>query len=202
MTNAQITALRDQILSALLPAVPFDGWTWEATQNAATDAGLQTDIARAVFPDGLQDAVAHFSDWADRETFKKLGAPGKGESSRIRDRIETAAWTRLNVLAPHRDAVRQALAFWSVPPRPLMGSRIVWRTADRIWTWAGDTATDYNRYTKRGILAGVLTTTELAWIQDESEDFTATRDFLSHRIENALQFWSILGRMKTAGRRF
>jgi ubiquinone biosynthesis protein COQ9 len=37
-----------------------------------------------------------------------------------------------------------------------LGARLLWDSADSIWRWAGDTATDENHYSKRAILSGVL----------------------------------------------
>lgn len=189
---------RDAILTAMLPHVPFDGWTLDLARRAATETGAQTELITALFPDGLPDIVAHFSDLMDRQMRAALSKT-KIEDLRVRDRIEAAVWARLAALEPHKDAMRLALAYWSVPPRSLRAGQIVWRTADRIWQWAGDTATDYNRYTKRTLLSGILTTTLLVWIKDTSENHQNTHDFLTRRIDNVLQIGQIMGRFKSKG---
>lgn len=194
--STKLVDLRDQVVTALLPHIPFDGWTWTAVQQAVAHLNLQDGMETALFPDGVCDVVAHFSDMMDRAMLRQLDNVPP-ENMRVRDRIETAVGTRLNAMTPHKDAIRLAMAYWSVPPRHLRAARLIWRTADRIWTWAGDTATDYNRQTKRTLLSGVLTATTLAWLKDDSPDNINTHEFLHRRIENIMQFGQILGRFKS-----
>lgn len=188
--------IRDRIIETALPDVPFDGWTWDGIKQAAAKAGYGEDMAPAVFPAGLKDAVAHFADLADRWMMEQLASVNP-ENMRVRDRVSYCVLTRFDVLRPHKEAVRRALSYWSVPGgRSMKAGKTVWRTADRIWDWAGDTATDYNRYTKRGLLSGILATTMLVWLDDDSEGEQKTRDFLDRRIENVMQFGRILGKIK------
>ena len=49
-----------------------------------------------------------------------------------------------------------AVAFWVRPMRKFEGAKLVWKTADKIWNWAGDTSSDYNYYTKRALLSAVI----------------------------------------------
>jgi len=67
-----------------------------------------------------------------------------------------------------------------------MGAELSFRTADAIWRGIGDTSSDFNYYTKRLLLAGVVTSTMLYWFSDESEDGQPTWDFLDRRIENVM----------------
>ena len=57
-----------------------------------------------------------------------------------------------------------------------------------MWRLAGDTATDYNHYTKRAMLAGIYAATIAVFLNDESEGQVETRAFLARRIENIMQF--------------
>lgn len=193
---------RDNILTNVLPDIPFTGWTWPVVEAAAEKAGYPSAMAGAVFPGGLADMVAHFSDWADRGMLAAL-ADTDPETLRVRDRVALAVETRLRLLQPHRDAVRAALSYWALPLRGMRAGGTVWRTADRIWTWAGDTATDYNRYTKRALLCGVIGSTTMAWLDDKAgrdgANMDATRAFLDRRIENVMQWGRFIGKMKRQG---
>jgi ubiquinone biosynthesis protein COQ9 len=59
---------------------------------------------------------------------------------------------------------------------------------------AGDRATDYNYYTKRLLLAGVLSSTTLFWLNDRSKDHAATWAFLDRRIDEVLKVGGRLGK--------
>ena len=57
-----------------------------------------------------------------------------------------------------------------------------------MWRLAGDTATDYNHYTKRLTLSAVYTSTLLAWLDDDSEGFADTAAFLDRRLDDVMRF--------------
>ena len=67
-----------------------------------------------------------------------------------------------------------------------------------MWRAAGDTSTDFNFYTKRGILAGRLWRHLMRWFNDTSEDEAATEEFLAARIENVMQFEKFKAKAKEA----
>lgn len=186
----------DRILEAALPEVPFDGWTWKVIEQAAVRAGYELSMARSVFPGGVSSALDHFSGMADRLMLERLGAVDP-ETLRVRDRIHMAVMARLRVLYPWRDAVRQAASYWAMPSRIGQGSRIMWRTADIIWRWAGDTATDYNHYSKRTLLCGVMASTTLVWLDDNSQGVTETEAFLERRIGSVLTLGKAIGKIKS-----
>jgi ubiquinone biosynthesis protein COQ9 len=195
--NTRNETIKAAILEQALPDVPFDGWTMQVLERAAQKAGFEAAMVVFVFPAGVKDAVSYLSHWADAQMLKKLKAQ-KNPPPRVRDKIALAVRTRLEILAPHKEAERLAIAYWMRPLRKWEGVKLVWKSADAIWDWAGDTATDYNRYTKRGLLSGVLTATTLFWISDTSAGSQDSWAFLDRRIDNVLSVGKIVGRLKTA----
>ncbi len=91
-------------------------------------------------------------------------------------------------MASDRESLRRALAILALPQNLGRAARLGWRTVDGIWRTAGDTATDYNHYTKRAILLGVYGATVTVFLDDDSEDFADTRAFLARRIEGIMRF--------------
>lgn len=189
--------IRNKILAAALPDVAFDGWTLDVLERAAFQAGYESSMAHSVFPGGVDDAIAWFSHWADEAMLKALKG-GNAPAVRVRDLVAQAVWARFTVLGPHKEAVRLAMAWWARPFRKVAAARALWATADEIWIFAGDKATDYNRYTKRSLLCGVLASTTLYWLNDASQDHEDSRDFLDRRIENVLVIGKIVGKLKKA----
>lgn len=189
------TQIRDEILLAVLPNVAFDGWEWSVVCDFAVQAGHSENIARAVFPGKMVGVLDHFADWADRGMLKSLECVDLDEV-RVRDCVRMALLARFEVLNPYKDAVNQSLHFWMWPTRKPHAVKITWRLADRIWDWSGDTATDYNRYTKRGLLSGVIASTTLAWLNDPSEDMENTKAFLDRRIENVMQLGKVINTLR------
>ncbi|MBE9555052.1 MAG: COQ9 family protein, partial [Proteobacteria bacterium] len=115
---------------------------------------------------------------------------------RVTERVRTAVQIRLRQAEPHREAVRRSLAFLAMPQNAVLGAKLLYRTVDAIWHVAGDTATDWNFYSKRGLLAGVFGATVLYWLNDRSEDYADTGDFLDRRLRDVATFGKATGKLK------
>jgi len=181
----------DEIRTALAPLVAdnaaFDGWTADAVAQAADLAGVDQDIARLAFTGG---AVAMIEAWfAYVDGAMTLAVPEQALAQmKVRAKITTLVEARLAAVADNREALRRALAILAMPQNIARAARLGWRTVDLIWRQAGDTATDYNHYTKRAILGAVYASTVTVFVDDESEDWADTRAFLARRIEGIMQF--------------
>jgi len=184
--TATIDELRERILDAALPHVPFDGWSVRAMRCGAESIGEDPAVVRRAFPDGTMDMVRLYSAMLDRRMVERLAGQDL-DRIRIRDRIAAGVVARLELMAPHREAARRSLTVLALPFNAPVGLRCVYDTVDLIWRAAGDTATDWNFYSKRMLLAGVYTSTVLYWLDDRSEDFADTRAFLGRRIEDAMR---------------
>ncbi len=117
---------------------------------------------------------------------------------RVRERVALGVRRRLEALAPYREAVRRVLSFMALPQNAGLALRGTWRTVDAIWYAAGDTATDFNHYTKRGLLASVHASSVLYWLGDDSEGFADTWAYLDRRIEGILAVPRLQSRLKKA----
>ena len=189
---------RDEILLATLPHVVFDGWTATALAAGTADAGLTTDMGLRTFPGGMVDVAEHFSEYADRCMTTALEARAESQHS-MRQRVALAVRLRLEVLAPHREAVRRVIAFLALPHNSTVAARGGWRTVDAIWRALGDRSVDFSYYTKRATLGYVYAATVLCWLGDDSENHVETWAFLDRRIADvmalsALNPKSIMGR--------
>ena len=187
--------MRDAILDAALLHVPFDGWGEKAMRRGAADAGVTEAFARLAFPGGTSDMVDYYLQRLDTRMTARLSKM-KLDKMRIRDRITTAVQVRLALNDEHREAVRRTVTWVAMPGHAELGVRALWRTADAMWRAAGDTATDYNHYTKRAILSGVYSSTLLVWLQDESEDYAETAAFLARRIDNVMSIEKVKAKLR------
>ena len=115
--------LRPQLLNAVLPHVPFDGWSAKAVAAAAGDLGLSPAIAGLVFPGGGPDLVEAYLALADARMRQALDQP-QFRALKVRARIATAIRTRLEQAAPHREAVRRAVALLALPHHAPRAARV------------------------------------------------------------------------------
>ncbi|MGH6959407.1 MAG: COQ9 family protein [Dongiaceae bacterium] len=185
--------LREELLEATLAHVPFDGWTQTALATGARDCSIDAADALNAFPGGLAELLEFYHHVADRNLLVELERRDV-QSLKTRQRITLAVRLRLEQNANHREAIRQALAFLALPQNAPLGARCLYRTVDAIWYACGDTATDFNFYTKRGLLAGVYAATVLYWLNDKSEEFADTWAFLDRRIGDVMKIQQLRGR--------
>jgi ubiquinone biosynthesis protein COQ9 len=194
------TAERDALLLAVLPHVAFDGWTRQALRLGAENAGFGLDEAAILFPGGVAALADHLHDWADRAMLDRLAEEGDGfEGLRVREKIARAVTVRLDLLSPYRDAVRRDLSRRALRPLSRRGLHQLHRTVDAMWRAAGDRSTDFNYYSKRGLLAGVYASTLLVWLDDRSEGQETTHAFLERRIGEVLAFGRQISGLKRLG---
>ena len=165
----------------------FDGWTVKAVDTAAAQLGIDPAQARLAFPKAKIDMIDAYIAAVDAAMLAEY-PPEKIAAMKIRDRIRAQLWFRLETMAPAREALRSALAILAMPQNAPRALKIGWRTADIIWRNAGDTATDYNHYTKRLTLSAVYASTLLTWLDDDSDGLADTAAFLDRRLANVMQF--------------
>jgi len=187
--------LRDIILLATLPHVVFEGWSKAAVAAGIDDLEsvpeIGTDAFERAFPGGMSDLAAHFSNWADRRMVAEMGKLDM-TSLKIRQRIAAGVRCRLEVLAPHREAMRRCLTFLALPLHTSMSLKCTYNTVSEIWYGIGDQSADFNFYSKRALLAPVLGSTTLYWLADEGDgegDFPETWAFLDRRIADVLNLF-------------
>jgi ubiquinone biosynthesis protein COQ9 len=175
------------LLAAELPRhAGFDGWTPLAVERAADAIGADPRVAALVFAAPI-DMIDGWFSVVDAEMARRL-PPETLAAMKIRARITALVEARLDIMLPDREALRRAHAVLAMPQNVRRAVRLGWRTADHMWRAAGDTATDYNHYTKRAILGSVYGATTLVFLDDDSEGQTDTRAFLARRIEGIMHF--------------
>ncbi|OSP56762.1 COQ9 family protein [Pseudoruegeria sp. SK021] len=175
----------EALLQAIVPHVPFDGWTEAAFQAALADSGVNPVVARGVCPRGALDLAVLAHRRGDDAMVARLEAEDLS-ARKFRDRIALAVRYRLEA-AGDQDVVRRASALFALPNHAPEGAKLVWDTAGRIWTALGDTSDDVNWYTKRATLSGVYASTLLYWLGDDSDGQARTWDFLDRRIADVMQ---------------
>lgn len=165
----------------------FDGWGRKAVEAAATERGIDRAKALLAMPKGRTALIDLYIQAVDRALEARLPQSALSKL-KIRERIRTLIWTRLEIMASAREAVRAALAILSMPQNLALGAKIGWRSADIMWRLAGDTAADFNHYTKRITLSAVYGATLLVWLDDQSEGWADTGAFLDRRIDDVMRF--------------
>lgn len=184
----------DELRVALAPDIAasaiFDGWNETALVAAAEMAGADVDVARLAFPKGAGQAMDMIEAWVTSvdQAMEEAWPKDKLAELKIRERIRTLVAFRLEAVEHIDEAVRRAMAIMAMPHNAPRSLQLGWRSADIMWRLAGDTATDYNHYTKRAILAGIYSATLAVFVNDDSEGKEKTYAFLDRRIDGVMKF--------------
>ena len=178
--------LRRQLALAVGENAVFDGWSRAAVDSAAAQLGLDPVQARLAMPKTQAGLIDTYIREVDR-ALEAYFTPKRLEKMKIREKIRSLIWRRLEIMGPAREAIRSALAILAMPQNVPTALKAGWRTADVMWRIAGDTSTDFNHYTKRMTLGAVYTSTLLVWLDDQSEDWTETAGFLDRRIDDVMK---------------
>jgi ubiquinone biosynthesis protein COQ9 len=147
-----------RLLDAAVPLVLRFGWTRRLAEAAGDKIGLTKAEVELLTPQGGRDLVALFSYRHDEAGLSALAGVDP-QGLKMRERIARGVEARIEAAMADEAALRRWMGFLALPQNMALGGRLAWESADRIWRWAGDTSTDQNHYSKRAILAGLLSST-------------------------------------------
>jgi ubiquinone biosynthesis protein COQ9 len=177
-------ATEQQVLDAALRLAPDHGWTSAMATAAGAVCGLSAGETELLLPNGPADLAALFVRRHDDQALARL-ADVDPQALKIRERIARGVEARMEVAADDGAASLRCAGFLALPPNAALGTRLAWGSADVLWRWAGDTATDENHYSKRALLAAIL-------VSATSIRLTSGRDaalaFTDRRIANVMSF--------------
>ena len=187
MTTAAETAdwaaeTESRVLDEALSLCAHMGWTRPMTLAAGRKAGLTAGETDLLLPHGPRDLAALLSRRHDARALAALPDPAP---LKIRQRIRAAVEAQLEAAGSDREALRRWAGFLSLPLNLPLALRLVWESADVLWRWAGDTATDENHYSKRAILSAILVSTTAIDLASGRE---AALSYLDDRIQNVMDF--------------
>lgn len=187
LADMTLDELRIALAPAIADAAIFDGWSDDAIVSAAEQMGADVDVARLAFPGGAMDMIGAWIEAVDQQMAEDLSAQALATMP-IRERIRALIQSRLDAIDGQEEALKRATAIMAMPQNMAAAAKRSWKSADLMWRRAGDTATDYNHYTKRTILAGIYAATLAVFADDSSEGKQATREFLARRIDGVMAF--------------
>ena len=163
---------------------PALGWNSRLVRAACEAEGMSLGDQELLLPNGARDLAALLSRRHDARALEALKATPP-ETMKIRQRIAAAVSARMEAGAGDIEASKRCAGFLALPTNLDLGLQLAWETADHLWRWAGDTATDQNHYSKRAILGGILIPAlTMRWFDGRE----AAEAFVARRIENVMAF--------------
>ncbi|WP_149539045.1 COQ9 family protein [Siccirubricoccus phaeus] len=186
---------RAAALAALLPIAAEQGWNWGSLRAAMAAAGQDSALAESLFPRGPLGAV---EAWVDAVNQAMEAAAAAEDIARLRvpARIRRLVALRLGLLAPHKQALRRAMALLALPWNAGTALRLNAATADAMWHAAGDTSADFSWYTRRATLAALYAATLAYWLRDDSAETGPALAFLDRRLAEQARLGRAMRRLR------
>lgn len=176
--------MEQAVLDAAIERAPALGWNSRLVRAACEANGLSLGDEELLLPNGARDLAVLLSRRHDSRALEALEATPP-ETMKIRERIAAAVSARLEAGAQDIEAAKRCAGFLALPTNVDLGFKLAWESADHLWRWAGDTATDQNHYSKRAILGGILIPAlTMRWFEGRE----AADAFVARRIENVMAF--------------
>ncbi len=184
-SQPHLDAIREKLLPLVLADAAFDGWTEPVLQKATKALEMHPGEVELALPGGITDLIrywARINDQAMLDAWEQADT----DAMRIREKATFLVQTRIEAIgSENREAARRAMARLALPGSGASAVKLAWTSADAMWRAMNDPSTDYNYYTKRIILSGVLTSTLSVWLHGDEDKAWA---FLDRRIGNVMQF--------------
>lgn len=176
--------MEQRVLDAALERAPTLGWNGRMVAAACHACGLSEGDRELLLPNGPRDLAALLWRRHDAAAMESLAGIDP-DALKIRERISQAVSARLEVAAADGEAEKRLAGFLALPTNADLVLSLTWATADGIWRWAGDVATDWNHQSKRVTLSGILIPAMTLRLFDGRE---AADAFVAARIENVMAF--------------
>lgn len=185
-------AARQQFIEEMLRRLETTNYSIELLSSVNEACGFEKNYYHLLF-DGKELEVANFIEQHHDEMM--LERLGKGvKINKIREKIATALILRIIDIVKKPVALRQS-AFFLMPQNTLAGMENACRTCDVIWRYAGDQSTDFNYYTKRGLLLPVYLSAKTFYFADKSADHEDTKQFIRNALDNIVNIASLKSRI-------
>lgn len=181
----QASPENDKIMTEIFHFVGTSGWTMDAIKQGAIQAGADPINILRTLNNDVYKAIEYTSNMIDRFMLAEL-EKYDFETIRVRDRVALGVMARFHVMARFKTAHQQTAKILSLPHNAPLSIRLIAKTIDHIWRAAGDQSTDFNFYTKRGLLSYAYSTSALFWLQDNSDRSKDTAAFLNRRLDEVM----------------
>ena len=168
-------------------------WSDELIKVAEANCNFAINYHKLLFPNGVTNIVQEFENWLDTEMLTMLDKLAKPK--KIREQIALALETRIINQVP-KNVILKNNSFFLIPTNLLAGNKSAYQTCDLIWKYAGDKSTDYNYYTKRGLLLPVYLSAKMFYIADNSKNHEKTKEFIKNALDNIINIASFKNRIK------
>ncbi len=167
-------------------------WSPEIIKEAEQLCGFDIAYHKILFDGDHSKFLKEFEGWQDELMLEQLGQMER--PAKIREQIAIALEVRIMQVVSKNVSMNNS-AYFLMPSNILAGNESACHTCDLIWKYAGDKSTDFNYYTKRGLLLPVYLSAKSFYFADNSANQEATREFIKNALDNIINIASFKSRI-------
>jgi ubiquinone biosynthesis protein COQ9 len=182
-----IAEIKQKIMHEAIKNIVFDGISARTISKSCSNLNYDSNYGAIYFPQNERDLIKVFFEYINNQMSDKLLQTDISKL-KIREKIKQSIVIKLELLSKYKESVRVMINYSLMPNNLCFSLNNLWASSSEIWYIAGDKSTDYNYYSKRALLSIVYSATIMYWLNDESENFADTQDFLTRKIDNIISF--------------
>jgi len=185
---------RKFILHESLKLINNNGWNDNLFELISKQNNIDFDIITSLFPDGYKDLLKYYFDELNHNltiSSQKFDFTKIKTHKKVRELI----YLRLLEYKKEKDSIRRAYFTLLLPTNSKIFSIIMFRIVDQIWFLAGDKSTDFNYYSKRGILFAIYYSSVMFLINNDF-DIKKTLNFLDAKLQKVSKIPNIKSNLK------
>lgn len=144
-----------------------------------------------LFPGGIAEIATYLEQWLDHQI--SFLADTVSAETKIRVKIAKMLEHRIVHLIP-KTALRHQCSFFAIPNNVPTALKNAFNTCNTIWRIAGDNSTDFNYYSKRGLLLSVYLSSQIFYLGDTSDNHLDTSLYIREALDNIIKIGSLKNR--------
>ena len=176
-------ARKDKFLSTASDILCNHNWSEDMLRLVNERCNFKKNYYHILFQEGLSEVIAEYENYLNQQMLTMLSE--EKNLKKIRKKIARALEIRITQIVPKQAALNHS-AYFLLPVNIFSGLEHATIICDKIWKFAGDKSTDFNYYTKRGLLLPVYLAAQTYYFADESEDYSATKEFIKSSLDNII----------------
>ena len=188
---------KEKILLSFLEIAELEGWNENSLITSFKQNEIDEKYLSIIFPNLLFSLNEFHVEYFNSLAVKQISSITDFNNLRVRDKIKELIFQRFYVEKNHRIALQRLVNFYSNPKnfvqfgigfKPILFAlKSCYKIADSAWYAIGDSAVDFNFYSKRFILAKIIMRCFFTFIKDE-DDLKKTKEMIENNIEKIMIF--------------
>ncbi|HLD76911.1 MAG TPA: COQ9 family protein [Rickettsiales bacterium] len=195
-----------RILHRFLEVCAFEGVNDEVLEDAMQFCQIDVKFKNIIFECGVLDIIELYIDETNENLAKIIDETPNFEKLKIREKIKFALYNFFELQKEHQLALQRIRNFYfdlanfkntKYGARPsAFAFKNAGKIADFIWKKIGDQSTDFNFYTKRLILSGVIISVFSTFVKDKTPNLEETKAKIDKKIEKVMKIEKFKAKMR------